>query len=149
MKPISLFALFMVCLLSACQYNPQPPNPMLGTWQLLTGTTTTKGISVVTDYTKTQRFIKIINATHFAFLKHNLDTKKDSSNNFDAGGGAYTLTGNKYTEHLDYYVDKNWEGKTFDFTVTFKGDTLIQQGLEKVEKENINRVIIEKYVKVM
>ena len=92
--------------------------------------------------------IKIINKTHFAFLKHNLNTKKDSSNNFDAGGGSYTLKGNKYTEHLDYYSDKNWEGKSFDFTVTFKGDTLIQKGLEKVENENIDRIIIEKYLKI-
>gem|GEM_PF-3390748 len=45
-------------------------------------------------------------------------------------------------------IDKNWEGKTFDFTVSLKNDTLTQTGLEKVEKENINRTIIEKYVKV-
>jgi hypothetical protein len=119
-----------------------------GTWQLVSGTTITKGVSVVTDYSKNQRMIKIINDSHFAFLKHDLETKKDSSNHFDAGGGSYTLSGNKYTEHLDYYVDKNWEGKTFDFTVTIKNDTLIQKGLEKVESEGIDRIIIEKYLKV-
>jgi hypothetical protein len=119
-----------------------------GTWQLITGTTITKGVSVVTDYTKTSRFIKIINATHFAFLRHDLNTQKDSSNHFDAGGGSYTLKGNQYTEHLDYYSDKNWENKTFNFTVTLKGDTLIQQGLEKVENENIDRIIIEKYLRI-
>jgi hypothetical protein len=119
-----------------------------GTWQLVSGTTITKGVSVVTDYTKNQSMIKIINDTHFAFLRHDLNTKKDSSNHFDAGGGSYTLTGNKYTEHLDYYTDKNWEGKTFDFTVTIKNDTLIQKGLEKVESEGIDRIIIEKYIKV-
>lgn len=119
-----------------------------GTWQLITGTTITKGVSVVTDYTKNQKFLKIRNDTHFAFFTHRLNTPKDSTNHFDAGGGAYTLTGNKYTEHLDFYSDKNWEGKSFDFTVSFKNDTLIQTGLEKVEKENIDRTIIEKYVKV-
>jgi hypothetical protein len=119
-----------------------------GTWQLITGTTITKGVSVVTDYTKNQQFLKIRNDTHFAFFTHNLNTPKDSTNHFDAGGGAYTLTGNKYTEHLDFYSDKNWEGKSFDFTITFKNDTLIQTGLEKVVKENINRTIIEKYIKV-
>jgi hypothetical protein len=119
-----------------------------GTWQLITGTTITKGVSVVTDYTKNQKFLKIRNNTHFAFFTHNINTPKDSTNHFDAGGGAYTLTGNKYTEHLDFYSDKNWEGKSFDFTITFKNDTLIQTGLEKVEKENIDRTIIERYVKV-
>ncbi len=119
-----------------------------GTWQLITHTEITKGVSAVTDYTKGKKFLKIINDTHFAFLTHNLDVKKDSSNHFDAGGGSYTLVGNKYTEHLDFYTDKNWEGKAFDFTVTIKNDTLTQQGLEKLEKEGIERTIIEKYVKL-
>ncbi len=124
------------------------PIRLNGTWQLITGTTITKGVSVITDYTKTSRFIKIINGTHFAFLKHDLNAPKDSSNHFDAGGGSYTLKGNQYTEHLDYYSDKNWENKAFNFTVTLKGDTLIQKGLEKVENENIDRIIIEKYLKI-
>ena len=119
-----------------------------GTWQLLTHTEITKGVSAVTDYTKGKKFLKIINDDHFAFITHNLDVQKDSSNHFDAGGGSYTLAGNKYTEHLDFYTDKNWEGKAFDFTVTIKNDTLTQQGLEKLEKEGIERTIIEKYVKL-
>jgi len=119
-----------------------------GTWALVSGTTITKGVSTVTDYTKDQQMIKIINDTHFAFLKHDLNTKKDSSNHFDAGGGSYTLKGDQYTEHLDFYADKNWEAKTFNFTVTIKGDTLIQKGIEKVENENIDRIIIEKYIRL-
>jgi hypothetical protein len=148
MKHIILSALAFICLFSACEYKPAPDNPLIGTWQLLTHTEITKGVSQVTDYTKDMKMIKIINGTHFAFLNHTLNTKKDSSNNFDAGGGVYTLDGDKYTEHLDYYKDKNWEGKSFDFTISFKGDTLIQTGLEKVDKENINHTIIEKYIKV-
>jgi hypothetical protein len=123
-------------------------NRINGTWRLLSGTTITKGVSSVTDYTKDQSMIKIINDTHFAFLKHRLNEPKDSSNQFDAGGGSYTLNGDQYTEHLDYYVDKNWEGKPFTFTVSITGDTLIQKGLEKVESENIDRVIIEKYLRI-
>jgi hypothetical protein len=119
-----------------------------GTWQLVSGTTITKGVSEFTDYTKDQRMIKIINDTHFAFLKHSLNTQKDTANIFDAGGGSYTLKGDQYTEHLDYYKDKAWEGKSFNFTVTIKNDTLIQQGLEKVEKAGIERTIIERYIKV-
>lgn len=92
--------------------------------------------------------IKIINENHFAFLKHDLNSPKDPSNHFDAGGGPYTLTGDQYTEHLDYYSDRNWEGKTFTFTVSVHNDTLIQQGREKVEKENIDRIIIEKYSRI-
>jgi hypothetical protein len=120
----------------------------LGTWQLVLGITVTRGDSVFTDYTDHQQMIKIINATHFAFLKHNVNTPKDSPLHFDAGGGAYTLSGNNYKEHLDYYNDRNWEGKTFSFTVSIQGDTLIQKGMEKVEGAGIDREIIEKYVRV-
>ncbi len=138
------------CMLTACQTatTPDAGLNLNGTWQLVSGTTITKGVSATTDYTKGQRMIKIINGSHFAFLRHDINPPKDSSNHFDAGGGSYTLKGDKYTEHLDYYSSKNWEGKAFDFTVKLSGDTLIQQGLEKVESENINRTIIEKYLKV-
>jgi hypothetical protein len=144
--------LFVSTLLFSCEHKANDDQKssinLNGTWQLITGTTITKGVSAVTDYTKNQKFLKIINDTHFVFIRHDLNTKKDSSNHFDAGGGRYTLKGDKYTEHLDFYSDKNWEGKSFDFTVSIKNDTLTQRGMEKVEKENINREIIEKYVKV-
>jgi hypothetical protein len=149
MKTFTHAILAATLLLSACTQPAPPPSPIIGTWQLLTHTEITKGVSAaVTDYTKDMKMIKIINGSHFAFLNHTINTQKDSSNKFDAGGGAYTLAGDKYTEHLDYYKDKNWEGKSFDFTISFSGDTLIQKGLEKVDKENINRIIIEKYLRV-
>ncbi|MVN23341.1 hypothetical protein [Mucilaginibacter arboris] len=144
------FLLFVLALLLACNYKSEKSDAvnLKGTWQLLSATTITKGVEKVTNYTQNQQMIKIINDTHFAFLNHHLNTAKDSSNHFDAGGEKYTLKGNQYVEHLDYYADKNWEGKMFNFTVTLKNDTLIQKGIEKLEKENIDRVIIEKYVRL-
>lgn len=134
-------------LLLSCNSQSAASLRLNGTWRLISGTTITKGVSTVTDYTKDSRFIKIINDDHFAFLKHDINSPKDSSNHFDAGGGAYTLTGNQYTEHLDYYSDRNWEGKTFQFTVTISNDTLIQRGMEKVEGAGVDREIIERYVR--
>lgn len=138
-------AILALTLFSACQ---QTPSPIIGTWKLLSGTTIAKTDTVVTDYTKDQSMIKIINGTHFAFLRHDLHAPKDSSAHFDAGGGSYTLNGDQYTEHLDYYNDRNWEGKSFNFTVTFQNDTLIQKGIEKVEGAGVDRLIIEKYIRV-
>ncbi|MBN9381825.1 MAG: lipocalin-like domain-containing protein [Chitinophagaceae bacterium] len=135
------------CVLLACNSRPSASLPIAGTWRLVSGTTITRGVSSVTDYTKDISMIKIINNDHFAFLKHDLNSPKDSSNHFDAGGGSYTLSGDQYTEHLDYYSDRNWEGKTFQFTVSFSNDTLIQRGMEKLEKEGIDREIIERYVR--
>jgi len=115
--------------------------PIQGTWRLITGTVITKGVPVVTDYTKGSSFIKIRNGSHFAFLKHDLNVAKDSSNHFDAGGGVYTLKGDQYTEHLDYYTDKQYEGQNYTFTVSFHGDTLVQQGMEGADRENIERYV--------
>lgn len=122
-------------------------NEITGTWRLLTGTLIEKGDTTETDYTKNTSFIKIINDTHFAFLQHGLKGSKDSAV-FSAGGGAYSLNGNSYTEHLEYCTAREWEGHDFTFTVTVTNDTLVQNGIEKVESAGINRINTEKYVRV-
>jgi hypothetical protein len=139
--------LFALSFLASCNSESKKSVQIVGTWQLISGTTITKGDTSVTDYAKGQRMIKIVNGTHFAFLSHSINAPKDSVNNFDAGGGSYSLVGDQYTEHLDFYKDRNWEGKPFTFTVSINNDTLIQQGIEKVENEGIERTIIEKYVR--
>ena len=45
-----------------------------------------------------------------------------------------------FTSNSGAYIEAN--------ITSIKNDTLIQQGLEKVEKEGIDRTIIEKYLKV-
>jgi hypothetical protein len=122
--------------------------PIQGTWKLLTGTLIEKGDTTVTDYTKGKEFIKIINGTHFAFLDHDLNKGKDSAPEFSAGGGRYSLKDSSYTEHLEYCNDRQWEGNDFEFTVTINNDTLTQQGLEKIDSLGVNRLNIEKYVRL-
>ncbi|MCZ4223209.1 hypothetical protein [Pedobacter rhodius] len=116
-----------------------------GTWRLVSGKIVDKNSGKTSNYPMDFQMIKIINRTHFAFLKHSLNLK--DSTGFDAGGGSYSFDDGKYTEHLEYYSNKNWEGKTFDFKLSLINDTLIQTGVEKVEKEGIERRIIEKYIK--
>jgi hypothetical protein len=123
-------------------------NPIIGTWQLLTGTLIEKGDTTVTDYTKNISFIKIINDTHFAFLQHDTNKGKDSATTFVAGGGSYSLKDSLYIEHLQYCSAREWEGNDFNFTISIKNDTLIQYGIEKVESAGVNRINIEKYVRV-
>jgi hypothetical protein len=122
--------------------------PIVGTWQLVTGTLIEKGDTVVTDYTKKLSFIKIINQTHFSFLMHDLAGGKDSSAAFGAGGGSYTLKDSTYTEHLEYCNDRAWEGHDFTFTLTLQNDTLTQRGMEKVAATGVDRLNIERYVRV-
>lgn len=122
--------------------------PIIGTWKLISGTLIEKGDTTVTWYTNHISFIKIINDTHFAFLSHDLNKGKDSSASYSSGGGAYTIKNNEYTEHLEYCSDRQWEGNDFKFTITIHNDTLIQKGIEKVADAGVNRLNIEKYVRL-
>lgn len=130
----------------ACQPK-EKENPLIGTWQLVSAETIEKDTSFSTFNSKV-KMIKIINPTHFAFMSHVVNPAKDSTNSFSAGGGEYTLVDSVYTENLQYFIDKNWENNKFTFTVKIQNDTLIQKGIEKIEKLGIDHVIVEKYVKV-
>ena len=148
MKQAIALTLVIVTLIS-CHSSPTQEEQMQlqGTWELISGTTIEKSDTVNTDYTRDRHMIKIINATHFAFLLHDLSKGKDSVI-YSSGGGRYTLVNDQYTEHLDYCSDRQWENHTFQFTVSLKNDTLVQTGIEKLEDAGINRLNIEKYKRV-
>ena len=140
--------LFFISALISCEIKKNSL-AIEGTWQLQTGTLIEKNDTTVTDYTKGKQFIKIINGSHFAFFGHDLTKGKDSANAFfSSGGGKYTLTDSSYTESLEYCSDRQWENNSFKFTITINNDTLIQKGLEKVEGTDINRLNIEKYIRI-
>ncbi|MDQ2721176.1 MAG: hypothetical protein M3Z26_15620 [Bacteroidota bacterium] len=122
--------------------------PIEGTWKLISGTTIQKNDTVTTNYTKERSFIKIINGTHFSFLEHDLDKGKNKDSVFTAGGGSYSLNGNSYTERLEYCSDRAWEGHDFNFTIKIENDTLTQSGIEKIDSLGVNRINIEKYIRV-
>jgi hypothetical protein len=141
--------IFISCSAPINDQSKKPIMPLQGTWKLLSGTTIEKGVSTVTDYTKGKEFIKIINDTHFAFLSHDLNKGKDSATAFfSSGGGSYSLVDSAYTEHLEYCNDRQWEGNSFNFTVSIQGDTLTQKGIEKVENLGVDRINVEKYVRI-
>lgn len=80
-------------------------------------------------------------------MQHDLVKGRDSAV-FVAGGGRYSFKNGLYTEHLEYCNAREWEGNDFSFTMTHHGDTLIQQGVEKIEAAGVDRMNIEKYVRV-
>jgi hypothetical protein len=149
---IKIMIVVIAAIMTACtgkvNSKVSGPLPVSGTWKLITGTMIEKGKTTVTDYTTNLSFIKIINDSHFAFLQHDLNKGKDSSAVFVAGGGRYSLNDSLYTEHLEYCSARNWEGNDFSFTVSIKGDTLIQKGIEKIESEGVNRLNIERYIRM-
>ncbi len=137
----------MIAVIFSCTEVKREP-ALEGTWKLITGTLVEKGDTTFTDYTKHQSMIKIINESHFAFLNHDVNKGKDSTAVFGAGGGVYTLDGDQYTEYLEYCSYREWEGSTFQFTVDIQNDTLTQRGVEKLENLGVERLNIEKYVRL-
>mgnify|MGYP003576711634 CR=1 FL=1 len=135
------------CVFFSCKSPGSKEVPIQGTWHLLTGTTITKNDTVITDYTKGQKMIKIINESHFSFLRHDLSKGKDTAI-YDGGGGIYSLKDDKYTELLEFCSYREWEGRSFEFTVSVSNDTLVQRGVEKLADLGVDRYIIEKYVRV-
>jgi hypothetical protein len=153
MKLTKVYILMLITFIS-CESNKNtevpaaPVNPMIGTWQLISGTTIQGKDTAVTDYTKNKKFLKIINGSHFSFVGHDLTKGKDSLAFYSSGAGTYTLTDSLYTEHLQFCSDRAWEGNDFSFTILIQNDTLTQTGVEKVEKLGVNRLNIERYARL-
>lgn len=136
-----------IILFSCNTQNHKADNlSIIGTWKLLSGITIQKEDTTYSNYTKNQHAIKIINNSHFSFFRHDLG--KDSIAIFVSGGGKYSLKGSEYKEHLEFCNYREWEGHQFNFTITVSNDTLTQKGIEKIEGLGIDRVIIEKYIKL-
>jgi hypothetical protein len=154
MKQTSGFVLVAIVLASCMAKSKDnianaPLPKIVGTWRLVSGAVTENNKTTVTDYTKNVTFIKILNDTHFAFLQHDVNKGKDSAAAvYVSGGGRYSLKDSSYTEHLEYCSAREWEGNDFTFTIHIANDTLVQSGVEKVDSAGINRLNVEKYVRV-
>ncbi|GAA4306744.1 hypothetical protein GCM10023149_00110 [Mucilaginibacter gynuensis] len=142
--------LIIPVVLSACSRpSSQNDQPILGTWRLVTAKNITKGDTVTTFPVAGQEMIKMFNNERFSFFKHDLKQGKDTANaNFESGNGTYKLTGQDYSEHLEYCNYREWENHDFKFTVSIKNDTLIQKGIERIDSLNVNREIVETYVRL-
>ena len=81
-------------------------------------------------------------------MGHDLNKGKDLNVFFSSGGGTYRLNDSAYTEHREYCNAREWEGNDFNFTVHISNDTLVQQGIEKIDRIGVNRINIEKYIRV-
>lgn len=144
----NIFFIIIALLFASCNLKKEQESiPLIGTWRLVSATSTEKDSTFSTFNPKT-KMIKIINDSHFAFFNHDLNNGKDSTNAvFFGGGGTYTLKDSVYKENLEYFNNRQWENNSFEFVVKIKNDTLIQKGVEKIEKLGVDRIIIEKYVK--
>ncbi len=155
MKPKTAL-IIVVMLIAACNSvnketeTEQKSVPVEGTWKFLSGTTIKHNTNdtLFNDFTVDQIGIKIINASHFSFLRHDLDKGEGTPSFFEAGGGSYSLEGDTYVENLEYCSARKWEGIRVEFTAAVHADTLILTGIERNDSIGINQTITEKYLRV-
>lgn len=140
---LSLLVLFFSCNQSKTVSEQPKRNKIEGTWKLVFNSVEENDSVTVKDLGN-RDFIKIINESHFSFINQ----IPDSEEGFYAGAGTYSLNEDKYVEVLNYLEPTAWRGHKFEFTVSFSGDTLIQQGREDVPEAGIERFIVEKYLRV-
>lgn len=145
---LTLSAAIFACAPSQTEVIPNNQLNLIGTWRLLSATTIRGNDTTFTNHTVNQEFIKIINETHFSFISHDLSKGQDATASFSAGAGTYTLSGDAYSEQLDYCSYREWEGHKFEFRVSIHQDTLTQTGVEKIVALGVDQTITEKYVKV-
>lgn len=143
MKKAVLFLSLILISITSCQQKETQKSAIIGSWKLFYNQIKEAGVIQIKDVSKTN-FIKIINETHFSFINQ----PKDTLDRFYAGAGTYTFDGEKYTETLEFIEYKAIRNHKFHFRIVIKGDTLIQYGREKVEAANMDREIIEKYLRI-
>jgi hypothetical protein len=143
MRRLLIILIIALCLVNCSNENEQKSNKLVGTWKMIYAEIIENDSLKIKDLTNTS-FIKIINDSHFSFFNQ----EKNSSNNFYGGAGTYTLDGSLYIETLNYTAVNAIKNHTFPFTIRFKGDTLIQSGIEEIKEAGIKRKIIEKYIRV-
>lgn len=114
-----------------------------GSWQMVYAEIREKDSVQVKDLSNT-RFIKIINADHFAFVNQ----ENGTSDNFSSGAGRYSYDGKNYIETLEFVSWTEIRGHDFHFEVSVSADSLIQHGHELVEEAGMDRYILEKYVRI-
>ena len=145
---IQIFTLILIVSCTKDVTSPKSPvnsakNSIEGSWKLVYADINENDSIQIKDLSKTD-FIKIINGSHFAFFNQ----ERGTSENFMGGAGTYTLNGSDYAETLDFINAPDYRGHVFPFKVEIKGDSLIQQGHEKIEAAGLDRYILEKYIRI-
>ena len=124
-KGHTLLAAFTLALATAalCGQSAlaQSAQAVLGTWELVSHDYA--GEQAPAD----QRQVKILAPGHFMWLTYD----KAKMKAVGEGVGTWTLSGNTYSEHVDFIEAEgapNMNGTDLKFTVNVSGDTLTQTG---------------------
>jgi hypothetical protein len=106
-----------------------------GAWEMVYQKFTSPDTSIINNFHRPQ--IKIFSKSYFSFGSQEND-------GCQAGGGRYTLEGNKYIESIIYFTESSYVDRKLTFTLEFKNDTLYQYGvIDSVSKITV----LDKFVR--
>ncbi len=140
---VALTGPFPVCADDSTN-GESPGSPLQGAWRLVAGK-----YGDATEFQKAspkETMIKLVTDTHFTWVRFDSETKEVSH----AAGGKCTVSGDKYTEYIEYGVGAvmQLKGEKQTFTWKLEGDRWHQSGtlsngakleeiFERVKKEPI------------
>jgi len=136
--------------LQACA--PEKENLFEGTWELVDAKYTPADPTFTLS---SYRQIKILTKTHWVYLSQEhsapkLTTGSDAellaaSKAFSAGGGTYTLDGDRYTEHVEFFSAPNFVGASLKFKIRWEGDEWVQTGTLPIKALGLGDKDVELY----
>jgi hypothetical protein len=131
-----MFAAALLAVVGSLSCAGQPASRLEGTWDLIETRSTPPDPNF--NFAEWHQ-IKILTSTHWVYLsqKRMAPTMTSFANDtellaaaktFGAGGGTYTLDGDTYTEHIDFFSTPNYVGKSIPWKIRWEGDEWIQTG---------------------
>jgi hypothetical protein len=149
MMSIAITAAAAMCL-TGCA--PEKASPLEGAWELVDAKYTPPD---PTFSLSRQRQIKILTKTHWAYLSQDRSAPKltngsdaellAAAKTFGAGGGTYTLDGDTYTEHVEFFAAPNFVGASIKFKIKWEGDEWIQTGTLPIKALGLGDKDVELY----
>ncbi len=117
-----------------------------GTWKIVSEQIISNGESTFNIKNDKNSGLKTWSDKYFMFVSSTV-VGSQISNTF--GGGTYKLSGNEYTENIQYHVAPNFRGISLKLNLEIKGDTVIQiYPCDNSFYYDKNNCVIQKYVRV-
>ena len=126
---ILLLGLLMALLVSCA---PEKKNKLEGAWELVSAKVTSPDTTIEYNQARWKQ-IKLVTKSRFAFVgqepnRPNYKGRGDDSEllaaarTFFAGGGKYTLEGDMYTEHIEFFLTPNYVPVSIPYKCQVEGD---------------------------
>ena len=132
----SISLVLLVTLFVSCATEKK--NKLEGVWELVSAKSTSPDTTIEITQADWKQ-IKVVTKSHFVwigqepnrakFLKGGIDSELlAAAKTFGAGGGTYTLEGDTYTEHIEFFLEPNYVDTSIPFKCQIEGDQWIHSG---------------------